>query len=344
MFLHYDMDCFFASIEMRDNPKLKNVPLAVGTHVVATCNYSARKYGVRSAQSINLAKKLCNNLVVVKARTDYYFYIGKKIQNMIKKFFENAVFLSCDEGYIEFNIPNDEIENFCKAFKKMIQENFNLSVSIGVGFTNIVAKMACEVNKPNGIFILDTKDKFINYVYDKKINIFPGIGTKTFDILYKSGIIYTRDVYSKSKEDLVKILGKSVTTHLLDMVRGKLINDTYDNNIEKSISKEKTFYPFISSKKQVYDELKYICKILLDEIIQKKKYPLTITVKVKKDNFEVITKSKTFNSPINRNSDILLITKQLFELMQINENIRLIGISMSNFTKFKYEYLKLFGE
>lgn len=343
MFLHYDMDSFFASIEMRDNPNFVNLPLVVGTHVVATCNYNARKYGIHSAQSVVLAKKLCNNLVVVDSRTDYYFSIGKNIQELIKSKFKKSVFLSCDEGYIEFDEKNKNLQKFAEEFKFMIYKKFKLPLSIGIGFNRIVAKMACEVNKPNGIFILDTKEKFINHVYDKKINIFPGIGTKTFDILYKRGIIYTRDVYLISKEELTKLLGKSIANHLIDMVRGNILENENIFSVEKSISKERTFYPYLS-RKTLFEQLEQICYELKKEITTKRKYPLTITVKIKNEYFETYTKSKTFNSPINENSDILKVTKELFFKMKIQGNIRLIGVGISNFTKCNYEYLKLFGD
>lgn len=343
MFLHYDMDSFFASIEMRDNPKLSNLPLVVGNHVVATSNYVARKYGIHSAQSVILAKKLCNNLVVVNSRTDYYFSIGKNIQKLISSKFAKAVFLSCDEGYIEFDENGIDLNKFAKEFKSMIYDKFKLPLSIGIGINRIIAKMACEVNKPNGIFILDTKEKFIDFVYDKKINIFPGIGTKTFDILYKRGIIYTRDVYLASKKELVKLLGKSSANHLLDMVRANILDDENIVTMEKSISKERTFYPYLS-KKLLFNELSQLCDELKKEILIKRKYPLTVTVKIKNEYFETYTKSKTFNSPINENSDILKVSKDIFLKMKIRGDIRLIGVSISNFTKFNYEYLKLFGD
>lgn len=340
MFLHYDMDCFFASIEMRDNPNLKNVPIVVGTHVVATANYVARKYGVHSAQSVKEAKKLCNNLIVVNSRTDYYFSIGRKIQNMIKKYFKKAVFLSCDEGYIEFESEN--IEKFANNFKKMIVNEFNLPLSIGVGFNRVVAKIASEVNKPNGIYILDTKAKFIDYAYDKKINIFPGIGNKTFDILYKRGIIYTKDVYAISKKELALAIGQKASMHLLEMVRGNILDEKIFLK-EKSISREQTFYPHLESD-MLFKELDKLCDEIKIEIMKKKKYPLTITLKIKDVEYNIYTRSKTFNSPISENSDILGILKEIYFNTKFLGKIRLIGVGISNFSNIKYEYLKLFKE
>lgn len=341
MYLHYDMDCFFASIEMRDNPKLRTVPLAVGNHVVATSNYIARKYGVHSAMPINIAKKMCPNLVVVDSRVEYYIQVANCMQKKIKEKFGSAVFLSCDEGYIQFF--DKDIEGFCKRFKEYIYNNFKLSVSVGVGFNRIVSKIASECNKPNGIFILNTKDKFIDYIYDKSISIFPGIGSKTFEIFYQSRIIYTKDIYEKSKEQLQKLVGKARGSQIFDMVRGN-DDSIYDIcNIESSISKESTYYPFLSTEHEKQKELKILCNEIKEEIRKKKEYPLCITLKVRNQDYETFTKSKTFNSPITENSDILLITREMLRTLEIYR-IRLLGISISNFSSVKYEYLKLFGD
>ena len=128
------------------------------------------------------------------------------------------------------------------------------------------------------------------------------------------------------------------------MIRGN--SDEYFDieKIEKSISKERTFYPALKNFNEIYRELESLVVEIRSEILSKNIYPLTLVIKIRNEEFETITKSKTFFSPINENSDILLLAKELLINIHKGENIRLLGLSISNFTKCNYEYLKLFGD
>lgn len=344
MFLHYDMDCFFASIEMRDRPELKSKALVVGDHVIATCNYIARKYGIHSAMTVSMAKKRFPKILVITPRKEYYLSISKKIQEVICKKFKKVKFLSCDEGYIQIDIDKKNIYEFSLKFQKLIEDKFNLPVSIGVGYNRLAAKIASEVNKPNGIYAITSKEEFIDYVYDKNVKIFPGIGEKAREVLYNLNVSYTKELYAISKEDLRKALGKARADMIYMMIRGN--SDEYFDieKIEKSISKERTFYPALKNFNEIYRELESLVVEIRSEILSKNIYPLTLVLKIRNDEFETITKSKTFFSPINENSDILLLAKELLINIYKGENIRLLGLLISNFTKCNYEYLKLFGD
>ncbi|MDK9580351.1 hypothetical protein QQA45_02295 [Sneathia sanguinegens] len=157
-------------------------------------------------------------------------------------------------------------------------------------------------------------------------------------------VSYTKELYAISKEDLRKALGKARADMIYMMIRGN--SDEYFDieKIEKSISKERTFYPALKNFNEIYRELESLVVEIRSEILSKNIYPLTLVLKIRNDEFETITKSKTFFSPINENSDILLLAKELLINIYKGENIRLLGLSISNFTKCNYEYLKLFGD
>ena len=125
IYLHYDMDAFFASVEQRDNPKLRGIPIAIGYGVVTTASYEARKYGVKSAMSAVEAKKLCPSLKFVEIRKGYYSAVGKQIQNAIQKVLPKCEFTSIDEGFIDITefVRDDNIEKFIERFKKYIYKN-----------------------------------------------------------------------------------------------------------------------------------------------------------------------------------------------------------------------------
>lgn len=343
-YLHYDMDAFFASIEIRDNSEYKDKAIAVGGGVITTCNYIARKKGVKSAMPITKAMQLCPELQVIKPRVKYYFSVGREIQNYIAKHFKEVEFTSCDEGYVNITeyVKNEkDILKICTRFKNAIIKKFNLSLSVGVGFNKSMAKMATEINKPNGLYIFKDKKDFLNYVYEKDISIFPGIGKKTKEILNKNGIKKTKDFYYKSKEELIEILGINIGDRIYELVRGNKSYFETDKQSNTSIAKEHTYNNCIIDEKEVINSLKEIVNEFRKEKKINNLYPRTITIKIRLNDFSTITKSKTMISPINL-ENLEKIVIDLYKISKIYGKIRLVGISFSNFSKENYEYLKLF--
>ena len=189
IYLHYDMDAFFAAIEQRDNKELRGKPIAIGHGVVTTASYEARKFGIRSAMPMSNARKLCPHLKVVYPRKNVYFAEGKKIQDLIRKIIKIYEFTSVDEGYLDitqFIFAENQteikkiskIKRFIKKFKQYIYDNSKLTCSVGIGFSKISAKIASDINKPNGYFIFKNREHFLEYIYDKSLAIIPGIGKK----------------------------------------------------------------------------------------------------------------------------------------------------------------------
>lgn len=359
--LHYDMDAFFASIEQRDNVNLKNKAVAIGKSIVTTCSYEARKYGVRSTMPVSEAKRLCPDLIVINPRTNYYFEQGYKIQEYIRKYFVNCSFISCDEGFIDISnviqercnkkkiYSDDEIRkeifNFILAFKRKINQKFALSLSTGVGITKVMAKMATEINKPNGIYIFYTPDEFIDYVSDKKINIFPGIGKKTIELLNRLNIYTTNDLFDKSKNELVEMLGTNRGNEIYDLIRAKssYIYESLENRNERiSIGKEKTYYQYATGEMEILEDLKNISEILQKRIGKYKVYPKTLILKIKYTNFKTITKSKTYDSPLDEKNNIYALALEILNEIETIEDVQLVGLTMTNFNKAKMHYLKLF--
>ncbi|WP_068267940.1 Y-family DNA polymerase [Caviibacter abscessus] len=355
------MDAFFASIEQRDNENLRNKPIAIGRSIVTTCSYEARKYGIKSTMLISDAKKLCPKLIVVNSRTHYYFEEGHKIQGYIKKYFPKSTFISCDEGFIDISDvlyerfskkhlnTNKEMKNeiicFILSFKKIIKEKFGLNLSAGVGETKVMAKMATEINKPNGMYVFDTIDEFIEYISNKKLSIFPGIGKKTIELLARLNIYTTNDLLDKSKNELIEILGVNRGNEIYDLIRGKssYIYESFENRYEKtSIGKEKTYYQYAAGEIEILEDIKEISDILHNKILKYKLYPKTLVVKIKYTNFKTITKSKTYDNPLDENINIYSLALEILNEIDKIDDIRLVGLTMTNFNKDKMDYLKLF--
>ncbi len=358
MFLHYDMDSFYASIEQRDNPLLKNKPIVIGKSIVTTASYEARKYGIMSTMTTTAALKKCNDLIVVKPRVDYYTSIGYMIREYITRFFLITDYISSDEGFIDISDvlekrykkycikteeeKRKEIYKFAKLFKEKLENKFNLPLSVGIGETKTIAKMATEVNKPNGIYVFYNQEDFINYVIDKKIGIFCGIGKKTVSVLMNLGIKTTRDLLKKDKEYLKKVLGVNRGYEVFNIVRGNYNDKIINREHNKSIAKERTYFKYLSNIDEILKQLKEFSIYLSNELKLENKYIQTITVKIKYSDFSIITKSKTFDEKINTAEEIFEKSKNIIYSIEKKEDIRLLGLTVSKFSNKEYEYLSIF--
>jgi len=230
IYLHYDMDAFFASIEQRDNPELRGIAIAVGHGVVTTASYEARKFGVKSAMPAITAKRLCPHLKFVPVRKGYYSTVGKQIQGLIKKFTSKYEFTSIDEGYIDITefIKNNNTERFIKKFKEYIFKNTQLTCSVGIGFSKISAKIASDINKPDGYFIFQDKEQFQEYIWDKNLSIIPGIGKKTREMLALFKVLTVSELYKIEKKELTAKFGVNRGEYFKPtVVGGEIVNGEY---------------------------------------------------------------------------------------------------------------------
>ncbi|MGL4403726.1 MAG: Y-family DNA polymerase, partial [Fusobacteriaceae bacterium] len=224
LILHYDMDSFFASVEERENPKLKGKPFVVGGGVICTASYEARKYGVRSAQPVFEAKKLCPGLIVVPVNMDLYEEVSSLIHSLVLKITHRVEFIAKDEGYIDLTgiIKNEEEakKKFGMKFQKRIKEITGLTCSIGIGYNKLTAKIASDINKPAGIYIFNNEDEFSSYIGKKPIRIIPGVGKKFCHDLLSEGITNVEDVRGISYLELNRKYGNSRADMLYYYSRG----------------------------------------------------------------------------------------------------------------------------
>lgn len=336
VYLHYDMDAFFASVEQRDNPFLKGIPIAVGYGIITTASYEARKYGVKSAMSAIEAKKLCPNLKFVSVRKGYYSKVGKKIQKLILKITSQCEFTSIDEGYVDitdFINERDDIEKFIKRFKKYIFKNTKLTCSVGIGFNKVSAKIASDINKPNGYFIFKNKNHFLDYIYDKELGIIPGIGKKTRELLKLYQIKTISDLYKIEKSVLADKFGEIRGEYLYNVIRGEHFSKIENIRKNQSYGHEVTFSQSMNDELELIDELKKQSLKLAIKLEEKKEYARTITLKIRYANFTTYTKSKTIKVATRDKNKIFQEAKESFDLLLKKDEVRLIGIHLSGITK-----------
>lgn len=343
--VHFDMDCFYASIETRDNKIYKNRPIVVAGGVVTTANYLAREFGVHSAMSTFEAKKLCPNLVVVPVNKEKYIRESNKIHELVLKITHKVEFIALDEGYIDMTdiISNfSSKERFGEIFRKRIFQITGLTCSIGIGFNKLSAKIASDINKPGGQYIFNTEEEFIEYIKNKSIRKIQGVGKKFEKILNKNNIYKVEDLFKYSYNELVKKYGKSRGQLLYMSSRGIDHKKVNFNRPTHSIGNESTFSFPITTEEEVIKNIDDIFNKTFKRLIKNKFLAQTISVKIRYDNMQTISKSKTISIPSKDEEFLKFVVSELLEAIDMeNKNIRLLGVSFKNLVKEETRQLKL---
>lgn len=343
--IHVDMDAFYASVEQLDNPELKGKPLAVGggetRGVVAAASYEARKYGVRSAMSGYLAKKNCPELIFVKPRFARYKEISNKIRNIFLDYTDLVEPLSLDEAYLDVTVNkkgNPSATLIAQEIRQRIYEELKLSASAGISINKFIAKVASDINKPNGQKTVNPEE-VISFLENLDIRKFYGVGKVTADKMYKLGIFTGMDLKGKSLPFLEEHFGKSGTFYY-NVVRGIHLSPVKPNRIPKSVGAERTFDENLSSEIFMLERLDSIAFELEKRLKKSNIAGKTVTLKIKFSDFSLQTRSKTLPFFVADQSLILETTKELLYQEKLENSVRLLGISLSNLNTEKKEKLQ----
>ena len=333
--MHYDMDAFFASIEIKKNPKLKNKPLVVGENIVTTASYEARKFGVHSAMKVSDAKLLCPKLMVIPVDKNEYIRTSKTIHNLILKITNKAEFIATDEGYIDLTglVKEENLNSFATKFRKRIKEITGLTCSVGIGFNKVSAKIASDINKPNGYFIFWNREQFVEYLKDKELGIIPGIGKKTRETLKMFKVETGKDLHGFDKFDLINKFGNVKGEFLYNVVRGLHFSEINNARKRQSYGREVTFNHSINDVLELEDELRKQSKILSEKLKEKKEFIKTVTLKIRYSNFVTHTKAKRLKNATNDYKQIADMAIESFRSLEKKNEVRLIGVQLSSITK-----------
>ena len=333
--IHVDMDAFYASVEQMDAPKLKGKPIAVGgggkRGVISAASYEARKFGVKSAMSGNLAAKLCPNLIFVKPHFDRYTEISKKIRTIFYDYTDLVEPLSLDEAYLDVTVNkkgNPSASLIAKEIRDRIFNEVGLTASAGISINKFVAKIASDYNKPNGQKIVNPEE-VIPFLEDLDIRKFYGVGKVTSEKMYQKGIFTGKDLKAKSIEYLDTHFGKS-GRYYYHVVRGIHNSEVKPNRIRKSLAAERTFSENLSSEVFMLEKLKHIAEEVSRRLNKSKVAGKTVTLKIKYSDFTLQTRSKTLPYYISDKDIILETAKDLLYKERLSNSVRLLGISMSN--------------
>jgi len=333
--IHVDMDAFYASVEQLDNPDLLGKAIAVGGSevrgVVSAASYEARKFGVRSAMSGVLAKKKCPHLIFTPVRFNRYREISAKIRAIFYEYTDLVEPLSLDEAYLDVTVNkknNSSASMLAQEIRNRIWDEVQLRASAGISINKFIAKVASDINKPNGQKTINPED-VIPFLEELSVNKFYGVGKVTAAKMHNKGIFTGLDLKAKTVEELTQLFGKS-GKYYYNIVRGIHTSEVKPNRIRKSIAAERTFRENLSSEIFMLERLDKIGDELERRMLKSKTKGKTITLKIKYSDFTQQTRSKTVTNFISEKKEFLPIVKELLFQEKLKNSVRLLGISFSN--------------
>lgn len=333
--IHVDMDAFYASVEQLDNPELRGKPVAVGggseRGVISAASYEARKFGVRSAMAGGLARRLCPELIFVKTRFDRYREISHQIREIFYEYTDLVEPLSLDEAYLDVTENKKGIPSATKLAREIrakIKEKTGLNASAGISINKFIAKVASDINKPNGQKTIPPEE-VISFLEELDIRKFYGVGKVTAEKMYQLGIFTGADLKKKSLEYLGGHFGKS-GAHYYNVVRGIHRSAVKPDRIRKSLGAERTFSENISSEIFMLERLNNIAEEIERRLKKSDVAGKTITLKIKYSDFTLKTRSKTLPYFVRSKDVILETAKELLFQEKMENSVRLLGITLAN--------------
>ena len=330
--IHIDMDAFYASVEQRDNPAYRGKPIAVGHSgprgVVATASYEARPYGVHSALSSAQARRLCPQLIFVTPRHEVYKAVSIQIRQIFLDYTELVEPLSLDEAFLDVSHERSATL-VAREIKRRILAETQLTASAGVSINKMLAKIASDYRKPNGLFTI-APAQVEAFVAALPIERFFGIGGVTKQKMHSLGILTGADLRQWDEASLVRQFGKA--GHLYyGYARGIDNREVTPNRIRKSISAETTFAEDTDDRSRLAADLSEICDEVWERLQRHHFKGKTVVLKLKFDNFKQITRSKTQPAPIDSITTLHQLAQELLATCHFEgHKIRLIGVGVGN--------------
>lgn len=335
--IHVDMDAFYASVEQRDNPELRGKPVAVGGSaargVVAAASYEARAFGVRSALPSVTAKWRCPDLIFVSPRFDVYRAVSNQIREIFAEHTDLIEPLSLDEAYLDVTHNKQDIPvatEIATLIRARIKEVTGLNASAGISYCKFLAKMASDLNKPNGQAVLTPKNgpAFVEALAVKK---FHGVGPATAAKMERLGILTGADLKAKSLPFLQEHFGKSGAWYY-NIARGIDHRAVQPDRPRKSVGAEDTFMVDIFDHDAARNEITPLAAKVWRHCESKGLHGRTVTLKIKYADFQIITRSKTTAAPIGAMDDLEAVGQSLLNpLFPTAKGIRLLGVTLSSF-------------
>ena len=337
--LHIDMDAFFAAVEEKRNPDLKGKPVVIGgmgdpskRGVVSTANYEARKFGVHSAMPLRTAQKLCPQAVFLPVDYEAYVAVSRRFKSVLLSITTIMEDVGIDEAYLDISDEPDPNETIVDKIKTGIDEAIGLTCSIGIASNKLLAKIASDMQKPNGLTIF-TGDDIESRLWPMPIRKLYGIGPKTEEHLKSMGIETIGQLAVLPIETLVTHFGPSYGYYLYEAARGIDESPLVTHWEPKSFSRETTFQVDIKDWQVIAKTIAELTKEVVSDLIRKGYCTRTVTLKIRFDDFRTITRACSLENVTDSEEVIRKTAFSCLKRIELNRRVRLIGVRASNLEK-----------
>jgi DNA polymerase-4 len=336
--IHIDMDAFYAAVEQRDFPNYRGKPIIVGgapdkRGVVATASYEARVFGIHSAMPAARARRLCPQAIFVRPRFAVYRQVSQQIREIFQRYTDLVEPLSLDEAYLDVTgstLFNNSASLIAQDIRRSIFQTTQLTASAGVSYNKFLAKLASDINKPDGLCLI-TPDQGPAFVEQLPIGKFHGIGKSTENKMKNLGIHTGADLKAWPLEDLLQRFGKT-GRYYYNIARAIDQRQVQNERIRKSLSSETTFERDLDNIDVMLTELRRLATEVAEDLAVRQLKGLTLTIKVRYADFQLVTRSQTFSRPFNRFDEMAPLLPQLLARTDAGRRkVRLLGVGVSHF-------------
>jgi DNA polymerase IV (DinB-like DNA polymerase) len=335
--LHVDLDAFYASVEERERLELKGKPVVVGADpkggagrgVVSTCNYEARKYGIRSGMPISVAYRKCPQCVFLPVQMGLYVAVSQEVMKILQKYAEKIEQVSIDEAYLDVSWLKsyEKARELAQKIKDDIKTKEKLTCSIGIGPNKLIAKVASDFKKPDGLTVVPP-EKVLDFLAPQDIDILRGVGPKTKFALNKIGIKTVKEARKFSKAQLVQLLGRFGES-LYEQCHGIAPAELVTEWTQKSMGRNHTFEHDTKNKDEILAILDKMCQDIWKQLKEEKSLFKTVTLRVRYEDFETHTSQKTLLAHTNSTDAVRNTAKELLKpFLKDARKIRLVGVSV----------------
>ena len=339
--LHVDMDSFYASVEVRDNPLLSGLPVVIGADplhgrgrgVVSTCSYEARAFGIHSGMPISYAFELCPSAVFLPPVMKKYIRTSDSIMCILRQIVGDIEQVSIDEAYMDLTSASsyESVSELGMEIKREILDREDLTCSIGIAPSRTYAKMASEYKKPDGFTVICPRD-LMTFLSPLPVSSIPGIGKKSAHILIDLGIRTIADIVRTDIQVLQEIFG-SHAVRLVQIANGSDWEGLRESGTRKSVSRDHTFLTDTQNSGEIMGNLYGMVDSLCSELVERRTYSRTIGIRIRYQGFVTRTRSMTLMQPTQ---SVVLLKKAVNSLFFENwtgEPVRLVGVRCSGLVK-----------
>jgi len=334
--LHVDMDAFYASVEERDDPKLKGKAVVVGVGkrgVVSAANYEARKFGIRAAMPIYKAKALAPHAVFIAPNMARYAEVSEQVMAIFRDVTPHVEPISLDEAFLDVTgarrLLGSGIE-IADQIRKRVEKDLGITCSVGIAHNKFIAKIASGYCKPNGVLEIDP-EKMLEFLHPLAANEIWGVGPKTNEVLEKMGLFTIADIANTPRSTLIRVLGQASGASLYELAWGRDYRDVITEHAEKSISASQTFDVDLYQPEEILKEFLRLTEKSADRMRAKGLATNTISIKVRFADFKTISRSKTLDLPTTGTQEIFEVAKSLYLSLELDRVlVRLVGVSLDS--------------